>query len=178
MEPASELEELKEMAEIAVFHNKKQGSRWWKQECSRIRQKWQRKRQLEAGGGGGDQPPASRSRTEFDWVTDTHYGVKLAASDWEQAFEKMKVHHEDASDWKADAPSQGKCKLEGEEYVFKRYKAAWKEDWSNPFRVRIVLKDKDVYIAQVCVVGRVARAWWVTTSRCPGRWVVSGRRRR
>ena len=46
MEPASELEELKEMAEVAVFHNKKQGSRWWKQECNRIREKWRLKRQL------------------------------------------------------------------------------------------------------------------------------------
>ena len=176
---ASELADLEEMAKVAEFHQKKQGSRWWKQECARIRQKWQLIRAQEAGGGGGDQPPpASRSRTEFEWMSDTRYGVKIDAKGWDEAFEKMKLEHEDASDWKADAPSKGTCKLEGEKYVFKRYKAAWKGDWSNPFRVRIVLKDTDVYIAQVCVVGRVARAWWVTTSRCPGRWVVSGQRRR
>ena len=178
---ASELTDLKEMAEIAVFHGKGKGSRWWNQECARIRKKWQLIRAQEAAGGGGDQPPpASRSRTEFEWMSDTRYGVKIDAKGWDEAFEKMKLEHEDASDWKADAPSKGTCKLEkaGEKYEFKRYKAAWKEDWSNPFRVRIVLKDKDVYIAQVCVVGRVARAWWVSTSRCPGRWVVSGQRMR
>ena len=175
---ASELAELEEMAKVAAFYKKKQGSRWWNQECKAISDKWRLKRQLEAGGGGGDQQPASRSRTNFEWVTDTHYGVKIDASDWDEAFEKMKVQHEDATDWKADAPSAGTCKLEDQKYEFKRYKAAWKEDWSNPFRVRIVKKDTNVYIAQVCVVGRVARAWWVSTSRCPGRWVVSGQRRR
>ena len=175
---ATELAELEEMAKVAAFYGKKQGSRWWKQECKNISDKWRLKAKLEAGGGGVDQQPASRSRTNFEWVTDTHYGVQIDASDWDEAVEKAKAEHRDATDWKADAPSAGTCKLEGQKYEFKWYKAAWNGDWSNPFRIRIVQKGPKVYIAQVCVVGRVARAWWVSTSRCPGRWVVSGQRRR
>ena len=78
---AEELAELEAMAKVAAFYGKEKGSRWWKQECKNISDKWRLKSKLEAGGGGVDQQPASRSRTNFEWVTDSHYGVQIDASD-------------------------------------------------------------------------------------------------
>ena len=121
------------------------------------------------------------------WGTDNHYGVAIDAPNWEEAIAKAKDQHVDAQDWQADAPRAGKCKLEGEECEFRRFKASWCGDPAAPFRIRVVKKGAGVYIAQVCLVGRVGRALVhcsafsalrVSPSRCPGRWVVSGQRRR
>ena len=155
---AEELEELEAMAKVAAFYGKKPGSRWWKAECKAISDKYRKRSRLEAGGGDDDQQPASRTRMTFQWGTDSHYGVAIDASNWDEAIAKAKAEHQDATDWKQDAPSAGTCKLEGVKYEFKRLKAAWNGDWNAPFRIRVVKKGPQVYIAQVCLVGRVGRA--------------------
>ena len=155
---ADELEELEQMAKIAEIYGHAPGSRWWKERAKLISDKYRMRAKEEAGRGGVDQQPASRSRTDFQWGTDSHYGVKIDASDWDEAIAKAKAEHQDATDWKQDAPSAGTCKLEGVKYEFKRLKAAWNGDWNAPFRIRVVKKGPQVYIAQVCLVGRVGRA--------------------
>ena len=155
---AEELEALEAMAKVAAFYGHKPGSRWWKTECKSISDKYRMRAKWEAGRGGVDQQPASRSRMTFQWGTDSHYGVQIDASDWDEAIAKAKAEHQDATDWKQDAPSAGKCKLEGVAYEFKRLKAAWNGDWNAPFRIRVVKKGAGLFIAQVCLVGRVGRA--------------------
>ena len=112
---AEELEELQAMAKVAAFYGKKPGSRWWKTECKSISDKYRMRAKWEAGRGGVDQQPASRSRMTIKWGTDNHYGVAIEAPNWEEAIAKAKDEHEDAQDWQQDAPRAGKCKLDGEE---------------------------------------------------------------
>ena len=153
---ADELEELKKMAEVAEFYGHKPGSRWWKERCKDISDKYRKRARLEAGRGDVDQQPASRSRMTLKWGSDTHYGVAINASSWDAAIAKAKAEHLDAKDWEQDAPRGGKCKLDGEEYEFKRFKASW-PGGDNPLRIRVVKKGAALFITQVCLVGRVGR---------------------
>ena len=154
---AEELEELEAMAKVAAFYGKKPGSRWWKAECKAISDKYRKRSRLEAGRGDVDQQPASRSRMTLQWGSDTHYGVVIKESNWDDAIAKAKAEHQDASDWEQDAPRGGKCKLDGEVYEFKRFKASW-PGGRHPLRIRVVAKGTGLYLAQVCLVGRVGRA--------------------
>ena len=155
---ADELEELEQMAKIAEIYGHAPGSRWWKERAKLISDKYRIRAKEEAGRGGVDQQPASRSRMTIKWVTDTHYGVAIKESNWDAAIAKAKAEHLDAKDWEQDAPRGGKCKLDGEEYEFKRFKASWCGDKDTPFRIRVVKKGAGLFIAQVCLVGRVGRA--------------------
>ena len=152
-----ELEELELLAKIADVSGHAQNSRWWKERVKLIQAKY-RKRARDEAGFDDDQRPGGRSRMTIKWGTDNHYGVAIDASNWDEAIAKAKAEHEDAQDWEQDAPRGGKCKLDGEEYEFKRFKASWCGDKDTPFRIRVVKKGAGLFIAQVCLVGRVGRA--------------------
>ena len=132
------------------------GSRWWKERAELISDKYRKRARLEAGRGDVDQQPASRSRMTLKWGSDTHYGVVIKESNWDDAIAKAKAEHVDATDWEQDAPRGGKCKLDGEVYEFKRFKASWPGE-GPPLRIRVVKKGSGLYLAQVWLVGRVGR---------------------
>ena len=155
---ADELEELQQMEQIAKIYGHVPGSRWWRERAKCISDKYRMRAREEAGRGGVDQQPASRSRMTIKWGTDNHYGVAIDASNWDDAIAKAKAEHEDAQDWEQDAPRGGKCKLDGEVYEFRPFKASWCGDSDAPFRIRVVKKGAGLFIAQVCLVGRVGRA--------------------
>ena len=150
-----ELEELEQMAKVADYYGHKPGSRWWKERAKYISDKYRNRARLEAGLGDDDQRPGGRSRMAIQWGSATHYGVEIKKMDWTDAIAEAKAEHEDATDWEQDAPRAGKCKMDGELKDFKRFKASW--PGGGVLRIRVVAMKTGLYLAQVCLSGRVGR---------------------
>ena len=149
-----ELEELEQMAKIAGIYGHEPGSRWWKERAKLISDKY-KKRAREEAGLDDDERPGGRSRMAIQWGSDTHYGVEIKKTAWADAIAEAKAEHEDATDWEQDAPRAGKCKMDGELKDFKRFKASW--PGGGVLRIRVVSMRPGLYLAQVCLVGRVDR---------------------
>ena len=91
----------------------------------------------------------------IQWGSATHYGVEIKETGWAEAIAKAKAEHTDATDWEQDAPRAGKCKIDGDLKDFKRFKAQW--PGGGVLRIRVVSLKPGLFLAQVCLVGRVGR---------------------